>query len=118
MDMELMLDPLYKRHIIMRLLVVFLAVGLGGCGVWGFNLQPDHQSTRADYICHPYGDCSYGHWVPVAPGITDPADAMTSRVFCMQEIDRSHENAWWKDSVTRGVNIGECMEQRGFRLQQ
>ena len=115
MDIQL---RVFQKVSDMRLFVIFLAVGLGGCGVWDSNLHPDYQSTRADYICHPYGDCSYGRWVPVDPKTTDPADAMTSRVFCMQEIDRSHENAWWKDSVTRGVDIGECMEQRGFRLQQ
>lgn len=107
-----------KRHSIKGLLMVCLAVSLSGCGIWEHNVHPDYQSTRADYICHPYGDCFYGQWVPVSPEIIDPGDAMTAHAFCMQEEDHGQEHAWWKGSVTRGVNIGECMEQRGFRLRQ
>lgn len=99
-------------------LVIVIFGCLGGCGIWGSNLHPDHQSTRADYVCHPYGNCSYGHWVPMDLMTTNQPDAMTSYALCTQEIDRGHEHVWWKDSVTRGIDIAECMEQLGFRLQQ
>ena len=98
--------------------IAFLALNVGGCGIWESNLHPDYRSTRADYICHPYGDCSSGKWVPMGSWKTEQPEASASHALCAQEIDRGHDNMWWKESVTRGLEIGECMEQLGFRLQQ
>ena len=118
MDMTPMFLLQNRREILMSVLALMIAGYFSGCGIWEANLYPDHQSTRADYICHPYGDCSYGHWTPLDPLKTDQADSAASYALCSQEIDRGHENVWWKDSATRGLDIGECMEQLGFRLQQ
>jgi hypothetical protein len=37
---------------------------------------------------------------------------------CNGEADQSYGNGWWEDSVARGLEIGACMEKKGFTLQQ
>ncbi|MCA9460690.1 MAG: hypothetical protein KC590_01035 [Nitrospira sp.] len=97
--------------------VVILALGVGGCAIWESNRHPDYQSTRAAYICHPYGNCYQGQWGPVDSLGTDQPEATVSHSVCRQEIDRGHEeDVWWDKSVTRGLEIETCMLQKGFRL--
>lgn len=93
-------------------LSVFL---LGGCSIWESYFHPDYGSTRADRICHPYGDCVQGEWVSNDGAGTDPAE---TQLQCVVEVAESHGNGWLKNSVTHGLEIGECMEQRGYTLKQ
>ena len=88
---------------------------LGGCSIWESYSHPDYGSTRADRICHPYGDCMQGVWVSNGWAETDPAEA---RLQCIEEVAESHGNGWLKNSVTHGLEIGECMEKRGYTLKQ
>ncbi len=98
----------------------FFAISLvfclfSGCSIWNADLDPDYQSTRAEQLCHPYGQCSQGAWVDVSGSAQDSAVAKTQ---CTEVIDQRYGNGWWKDSVSRGLEIGRCMENKGFRLQQ
>jgi len=95
------------------LLVVFF--WLGGCSIWNSYLQPDYGPTRADRVCHPYGDCSQGTWVAIDGA---PKDSIEAKVLCHEEVGQRYGNGWWNDSVTRGLAIGTCMEKKGFTLQQ
>ena len=95
------------------LLVVFF--WLGGCSLWNSYLHPDYKSTRADRLCHPYGDCSQGTWVASDGSAKDSTEAKTQ---CHGEADQSYGNGWWADSVARGLEIGSCMEKKGFSLKQ
>ncbi len=94
-------------------LVVFF--WLGGCSLWNSYLDPDYQSTRADRLCHPYGECSQGTWV-AADGSANGSTEAKAR--CHEEVDRLHGHGWWKDSVARGLEIGSCMEEQGYTLRQ
>lgn len=99
-----------------KYLVIFLAfLGLGGCGIWNGYLDPDYESSRAERLCHPYGDCSQGTWVAV-----DGADhnSKVEKIHCQEVVDQRYGNGWWKNSVTRGLEIGRCMEKKGYRLKQ
>lgn len=97
-------------------LLLFVAFfGLGGCSLWNSYLDHDYQSTRADRLCHPYGECSQGTWVAVNGSAKDSTEAKTQ---CRDEADQHSGNGWWKDSVARGLAIGACMEKKGYRLQQ
>ena len=95
------------------LLVAFFC--LGGCGLWDSYLHPDYGPSRADRLCHPYGDCSQGTWVPIDGSSKDSTIAKTQ---CHEEAYKNHGNGWWGDSVARGLEIGSCMEKKGFTLQQ
>lgn len=107
-----------RRLILLGVLVAMMVTSLSGCAIWESNGHPDYQSTRADYLCHPYGNCSGGNWVPLDPLKSDQPETATAYALCTQEIDRGHEDGWWRESVTRGLEIGECMQQLGFRLQE
>ena len=88
---------------------------LSGCSIWDSYSHPDYGSTRADRICHPYGDCSQGEWVSVEGVGANPSEA---RLQCVEEVSESHGNGWLNNSITHGLEIGECMEQRGYTLNQ
>jgi hypothetical protein len=88
---------------------------MGGCSIWESYLHPDHGTTRADRICHPYGDCVPGKWVSRDGAETDPTSAHS---VCVALVIAEPGNDWKKDSVTEGLEIGECMEQKGFILRQ
>ncbi len=94
------------------ILIVFF--WLGGCGIWNAYLDPDYGSSRADRLCHPYGDCSQGTWVG-----SDVAtqDSTAEKLQCQEAIDQRY-TSWWDDSVSRGLEIGRCMEGKGYSLQQ
>ena len=94
------------------LLVAFF--WLGGCNFWNSYLHPDYGPTRADRLCHPYGDCSQGTWVAVNGSDKDLTEAKTQ----CHEDDRRYGNEWWNDSVARGLEIRSCMEKNGYILQQ
>ena len=95
------------------LLVVFF--WLGGCSLWNSYLHPDYKSTRADRLCHPYGDCSHGTWVAIDGSVKDSTEA---KAQCGEAVSQLHGNGWWENSVARGLEIGACMEKKGFTLQQ
>jgi hypothetical protein len=94
------------------LLVAFFWVG--GCNFWNSYLHPDYGPSRADRLCHPYGDCSQGTWVAMDGSVKDPTEAKTQ---CHEAVQH-HGNGWWDDSVSRGLEIGTCMEKKGYILQQ
>ncbi len=99
-----------------RILLISLSLFfLSGCSIWESYSHPDYGSTRADRICHPYGDCSQGEWVSKDGTGTDATEA---QLQCVAQVSRSHGNGWWKNSVTHGMEIGECMEKRGYVLKQ
>ena len=43
----------------------FVFFFLCGCSIWDSYLDPDYDTSRANRLCHPYGDCSQGTWVAV-----------------------------------------------------
>lgn len=88
---------------------------LCGCSIWESYPHPDYSSSRADRICHPYGDCSQGEWVSKDGIGMDPAEA---RRQCVAQVAENHGNGWLKNSVTNGLEVGECMEKKGFVLRQ
>ena len=88
---------------------------LSGCGIWNAALDPDYKSSRADRLCHPYGECSQGTWVADAGTVQDPNVAKRE---CHETVDRNNGDEWWTESVARGLEIGRCMENKGFILQQ
>lgn len=107
------------RDILPPRLLVFMMVGfIGGCGFWESIGFPDYGTTRADRVCHPFGGCSQGRWVPIESAQADLLDPEVSYQNCAQQADRGREDGWWRRSVARGLEIGECMEDSGFRLKQ
>ncbi len=88
---------------------------LGGCSLWDGYVHPDYDSSRADRLCHPYGQCSQGSWVDVDGSAREPLVVQTE---CEKSVDQRYGNGWWKNSVARGLEIGNCMEQQGFILRQ
>lgn len=86
---------------------------LGGCGIWESYSHPDYDSSRAERICHPYGDCSQGEWVPDDWAEIDSTEA---RLQCVKQVDGRYGNGWFEHSVSHGLEIGECMEKKGFLL--
>jgi len=88
---------------------------LGGCSIWESYSHPDYSSSRAERICHPYGDCSQGEWLSKHGIGADPTKA---QLQCVEEVAEIHGNGWWKNSVTNGLEIGECMEKKGYVLRQ
>ena len=97
------------------LFLLVISFWLGGCSLWNSYLHPDYESTRADRLCHPYGDCSQGIWVASDGSVKDPIEAKTQ---CGEAVNQHHGNGWWEDSVARGLKIGTCMKKKGFTLQQ
>ncbi|HNP60664.1 MAG TPA: hypothetical protein PKM72_07485 [Nitrospirales bacterium] len=90
-------------------------LSIGGCSIWESYSHPDHGPTRADRICHPYGDCVQGVWVATDRAETGTAEA---HAHCVTQVGAEQGNDWKKKSVTQGLEIGECMERRGFLLKQ
>jgi hypothetical protein len=89
---------------------------LAGCEVWEANRRPDYGSSRAELVCHPYGECSQGQWIAIVPERTPYPDSSTAYQECVEKIDQMTEVFWWEESVARGIEIGRCMRQLGFRL--
>ncbi len=94
------------------ILIVFF--WLGGCSIWNAYLDPDYESSRADRLCHPYGDCSQGTWVG-SDGVAQ--DSTVAKLQCQEAVAQRYRS-WWDDSVARGLEIGRCMQGKGYRLQQ
>ncbi len=100
----------------MRLFLIFLVViWLGGCSIWDANLHPNYESSRADRLCHPYGECSQGTWVAVDGGEQVPTVVKNQ---CDELVAQRYGNGEWEDSVAKGLEIGRCMEKKGYRLRQ
>ena len=98
-----------------KLFSLFVLFFLGGCSLWNGYLDPDYESSRADRLCHPYGECSQGNWV-ADDGTAK--DVPVAKQECQEAVDQRYGNGWWADSVTRGLEIGRCMEKKGYTLQQ
>ena len=105
-------NPANMRKSLFILLVLFLS---GGCSIWNAALDPDYESSRAGRLCHPYGECSQGTWV-ADDGMVQ--DSNIAERECYETVDRGEKDEWWTDSVARGLEIGRCMEKKGFTLQQ
>jgi hypothetical protein len=106
-----------QRHRVTLLMLSWNVILLSGCNMWNSYSHPDYDSSRADRICHPYGNCTQGEWVPKNEAESE-MDAAEAQLQCAELINESHGNSWWKNSVTHGLEIGECMEKKGFVLRQ
>lgn len=95
--------------------ILFVFFWLGGCSIWNGYLDSDYESSRADRLCHPFGQCSQGIWVA---GDGTVQDSTLAKVQCQEVVDQRYRNEWWADSVARGLEIGSCMEKKGYTLQQ
>ncbi len=98
-----------------RIVVMCMICLLGGCTIWDSQNDPDYSSSRAERICHPYGNCSQGTWVAKTEGAED---WQGMKRYCTEAVDKKYESGWWNDSVTRGMEISRCMELHGFTLKQ
>ncbi len=99
-----------------RIFLLFLVIILvGGCSIWNANLHPNYGSSRAERLCHPYGECSQGTWVAVDGTTQDVAEAQTS---CHDVVAQRYGNGEWEESVAKGLEIRRCMEKKGYNLQQ
>lgn len=106
----------YRGRVQRKCVLIFLVFfWLGGCSIWNGDLEPDYESSRADRLCHPYGQCTQGFWVAIDGTAKDPILVKTQ---CDEVVDQRYGNGWWADSVSRGLEIGSCMEKHGFRLRQ
>ena len=95
--------------------MVLALLWLGGCSTWNAYLDQDDDSSRADRLCHPYGECSQGIWVA---GNGSAQDSTVAKTQCQEAVDQHYGNGWWGTSVSRGLEIGNCMEKKGFTLLQ
>ena len=92
-----------------------VSIFVGGCSIWNANLEPNYNSSRANRLCHPYGECSQGTWVAVDGAEPDPSVAQN---LCDELIAQRYENGEWENSVAKGLEVGRCMEKKGYRLQK
>jgi len=95
--------------------ILLMFFWLGGCSIWNGYLEPDYESSRADRVCHPYGQCSQGIWV-ASDGTAQ--DSTVVKIQCQEAVDEHYGNEWWVSSVARGLEIGNCMEEKGYTLRQ
>lgn len=96
-------------------LMILVVICLGGCSIWDANLHPNYESSRANRLCHPYGECSQGTWVAVDGGSTDLDEA---KMACHDVVAHRYGNGEWEESVAKGLETRRCMEKKGYRLQQ
>jgi len=96
--------------------MIFFGVFLAGCitDVWDRYERPDYGLTRADQMCHPYGECVQGTWVGVKGIETDPGPAYQ---LCTEKYRQQH-NTWIEGTVTQGLEVGRCMRDMGYTLAQ
>ena len=94
---------------------LLMLVFVSGCSVWNSYLDPNYESNRAERLCHPYGECTQGTWI--ATGGQERSSTL-ARTECQESVDKDNKNDWWADSVSRGLAINNCMEKKGYRLQQ
>ncbi len=94
--------------------LLLLCVLLPGCmgPIWHQYGAPNYSPARADRVCHPYGFCSQGKWVP-----TELAqDDSTSASIACQEKIRQPSDGWSDSSVSIGLEMGRCMRLKGHEL--
>ncbi len=94
-------------------LVLFVLLQ-GGCldTIWKQYERPNYGPSRAEQVCHPYGDCSQGRWVATPQAEGDVTHAYWS---CRDQF-RQPTNGWSKSSVSVGLEIGRCMQSTGYEL--
>ena len=83
-----------------------------GCEVWEQYVRPDYSAARAERLCHPFGDCTQGHWVHVGKS---EIDAIVDYEECENDFEHRH-GKWGAQSVAIGLAMEECMESKGFTL--
>ena len=111
-------QPESREEIVPWMWRLLLSLGImlaGGCSIWDANLDPNYKSSRADRLCHPYGECLQGTWVAVDGFSHDVAEAKMS---CHEVVAQRYGNGEWEESVAKGLEIRRCMEKKGYRLQQ
>ncbi len=96
------------------LLLSLVIILVGGCSLWNANFDPNYKSSRADRLCHPFGECSQGTWVAVDGAEQDPT---VVKKQCAKLVAQLYGNGEWEDSVAQGLEIGRCMEKKGYALQ-
>ena len=65
-----------SRYVVGRIPLYLVLIGsllLAGCllETWEGLVQDEYTSSRADRICHPYGDCEQGEWVRIGKSESD-----------------------------------------------
>jgi hypothetical protein len=106
---------IWKQRWEMALILGLSCFVLGGCSIWESYSHPDYSFSRGERICHPYGDCSQGKWIPRGGSEMHSGEA---RLQCLEQGYVEYGNGWWQDSVSHGLEIGECMKKKGFELRQ
>ena len=71
--------------------MIFAFFVLGGCGIWNGYLDSDYGSSRADRLCHPYGQCAQGTWVAIDPMGKDPQVAKRE---CEEAVAQRYGDSW------------------------
>jgi len=96
--------------------MIALGVFLSGCitDIWDRYEHPDYGPTRAEQMCHPYGECTQGRWVGGEGQETDPREAY---YLCDEKYGRQ-QNTWLEGTVTQGLEVGRCMRDMGYTLAQ
>ena len=106
-------EKIVQATCLFRLFLV--VIWLGGCSIWDANLHPNYESSRADRLCHPYGECSQGTWV-AADGASPDVDEV--KMACHDVVSHRYGNGEWEEPVAKGLEIRRCMEKKGYKLQQ
>jgi len=97
------------------LIIIMGALMLSGCitEIWESYAFPDYGSSRADRLCHPYGNCGQGQWVQTGKS---KIDAIIDYVTCEDQTLEQYKT-WSLRTVTMGFEVGHCMEGKGYELQ-
>ena len=83
-----------------------------GCEVWEQYVRPDYSASRAERLCHPFGECTQGHWVHVGKS---EIDAIVDYDECGYDYEHRY-GKWGSPSVSTGLEMGECMKSKGYTL--
>ena len=83
-----------------------------GCEVWDQYARPDYSVSRAKKLCHPFGDCTQGHWVHVGKS---EIDTIVDVEECENNLEQQY-GKWGSQTVARGLEIEECMKSKGYAL--
>ena len=80
--------------------------------IWESYPTPNYGPSRAEQICHPYGDCYQGGWVTTTQLMLDPDEAYKD----CEDKSGLQQNGWWDETVSKGLEVGRCMRSMGFKL--
>lgn len=106
-----------SRYVVGRIPLYLVLIGilfLTGCllETWEGLVQDEYKSSRADRICHPYGDCEQGEWVRIGKS---EIDAFLAYSECEDRFVETH-GQWSEDTIVMGLEVGRCMKSKGYIL--